>query len=143
MVVVQQALYNQGELDGANYAVLYDSALLASIGASADDAAQNLAGHVAELRGWKQHHPLVKRIQRPAMDPGRSGFQSSSQPSRPLQPTVAAARGFEAPSTSGVRFHGLLTVSLGGNGSIASVINTTGGVAQGTATVPSYLVSFP
>jgi hypothetical protein len=40
-------------------------------------------------------------------------------------------------------FHDLLTVSLGGNGVIANVINTTGGPAQGTATVPSYLVSYP
>jgi hypothetical protein len=42
-----------------------------------------------------------------------------------------------------VRFHDLLTVSLGGNGTIDHVINSTGGPAQGTATVPSNLVSYP
>ena len=44
---------------------------------------------------------------------------------------------------SGVKFHDLLTVSLGGNGVIAHVINDTGGVAQGTDTIPAYLVSYP
>jgi hypothetical protein len=60
-----------------------------------------------------------------------------------VDPTIVAARGFEAPNTPGVKFHDLLTVSLGGNGTITNVINTTGGPASGTATVPSYLVSYP
>ncbi len=60
-----------------------------------------------------------------------------------VDPTIVAARGFEAPDKSGVRFHDLLTVSLGGNGSITNVINTTGGAASGADTVPSYLVSYP
>jgi hypothetical protein len=60
-----------------------------------------------------------------------------------VNPAIVAARGFEAPNNAGVRFHDLLTVSLGGVGSITNVINTTGGVAAGTATVPSYLVSYP
>jgi hypothetical protein len=60
-----------------------------------------------------------------------------------VNPSVNAARGFEVPNTAGVRFHGLLTVSLGGNGTITNVINTTGGIASGTATVPSYVVSYP
>ncbi|GAA4572403.1 discoidin domain-containing protein [Planotetraspora kaengkrachanensis] len=60
-----------------------------------------------------------------------------------VDPSIVAARGFEAPTASGVKFHNLLTVSLGGNGVIAHVINNTGGPAQGTATVPSYLVNFP
>jgi hypothetical protein len=34
-------------------------------------------------------------------------------------------------------------VSLGGKGTIAHVINSTGGPAQGTATVPVNVVSFP
>jgi hypothetical protein len=42
-----------------------------------------------------------------------------------------------------VRFHDLLTVSLGGVVTITNVINTTGGPAQGADTVPSYLVSYP
>ncbi|MEV0429213.1 discoidin domain-containing protein [Micromonospora sp. NPDC050495] len=60
-----------------------------------------------------------------------------------VDPTIAAYHGFEAPTAAGVRFHDLLTVSLGGNGSITHVINDTGGTAQGTATVPVNLVSYP
>ncbi|MEO3812207.1 discoidin domain-containing protein [Sphaerisporangium sp. B11E5] len=60
-----------------------------------------------------------------------------------VDPSVVAERGFEAPVTSGVRFHDLLTVSLGGNGTIAHVINDTGGPAQGTATVPVNIVNYP
>jgi hypothetical protein len=39
--------------------------------------------------------------------------------------------------------HDLLTVSLGGYGVIDHVINSTGGPAQGTATVPVTVVNFP
>jgi hypothetical protein len=60
-----------------------------------------------------------------------------------VDPTIHADRGFEVPNTSGVRFHDALTVSLGGNGVIDHVINATGGPAQGTATVPSNVVSYP
>jgi len=60
-----------------------------------------------------------------------------------VNPSIVAARGFEAPNRSGVRFHDLLTVSLGGNGTISHVINTTGAAAQGTATVPVNVVGYP
>jgi hypothetical protein len=60
-----------------------------------------------------------------------------------VNPSVVAARGFEVPVNPNVRFHGLLTVSLGGNGVITNVINTTGGPAQGTATIPSYVTNYP
>ncbi|MFF0657710.1 hypothetical protein [Micromonospora tulbaghiae] len=60
-----------------------------------------------------------------------------------VDPTIAAYHSFEAPTRSGVRFHDLLTVSLGGNGSITHVINDTGGTAQGTNTVPVNVVSYP
>ena len=60
-----------------------------------------------------------------------------------VDPSIHADRGFEVPTRTGVRFHDLLTVSLGGNGVIDHVINTTGGPAQGTATVPSTVVSYP
>ncbi|HEX6471500.1 MAG TPA: discoidin domain-containing protein [Streptosporangiaceae bacterium] len=60
-----------------------------------------------------------------------------------VNPAIVAARGFEAPTRSTVRFHDLLTVSLGGNGTIAHVINSTGAAATGTATVPVDLVSYP
>jgi hypothetical protein len=60
-----------------------------------------------------------------------------------VNPSIVAARGFEVPDKAGVRMHNLLTVSLGGVGSITNVINTTGGIAQGTETVPSYVVNYP
>ncbi len=60
-----------------------------------------------------------------------------------VDPSIVADRGFEVPNATGVRFHDLLTVSLGGNGTISHVINNTGGPASGTATVPSNVVSYP
>jgi hypothetical protein len=60
-----------------------------------------------------------------------------------VNPSIVAARGFEVPNTPGVRFHSILTVSLGGNGVITNVINTTGGPAQGTATIPSKVTNYP
>jgi hypothetical protein len=59
-----------------------------------------------------------------------------------VDPTIHSNSGFEVPVNSGVKLHNLLTVSLGGNGVIDHVVNNTGAAAQGTATVPSYLVSF-
>ncbi|TDD86179.1 discoidin domain-containing protein, partial [Actinomadura darangshiensis] len=60
-----------------------------------------------------------------------------------VNPSIAAARGFEAPNRSGVRFHDLLTVSLGGNGVIRHVVNDTGPEASGSDTVPANVVSYP
>jgi hypothetical protein len=60
-----------------------------------------------------------------------------------VNPSIVAARGFEVPNRSGVRFHDLLTVSLGGSGTISHVVNNTGAAAQGTATVPVNVVSYP
>jgi len=57
-------------------------------------------------------------------------------------PAVVASRGFEAPNKSGVRFHGLVTVSLGGVGTINRVINDTGEVANLPHQV-SYLANYP
>ena len=59
-----------------------------------------------------------------------------------VNPAVNSARAFEAPNASGVAFHGLLTVSLGGVGTITNVINTTGAVTASNTT-PSYVVSYP
>ncbi|WP_394843836.1 RICIN domain-containing protein [Pendulispora brunnea] len=42
-------------------------------------------------------------------------------------PSVVAERAFEVPDTSGVRFHNMVTVSLGGKGTINHIINNTGG----------------
>ena len=60
-----------------------------------------------------------------------------------VNPAVNAYHAFEVPNTAGVIFHDLLTVSLGGNGTITHVINDTGATASGTATIPVYLVSYP
>jgi hypothetical protein len=60
-----------------------------------------------------------------------------------VNPTIHASHAFEAPVTPGVQFHDLLTVSLGGVGTIDHVINDTGAAAQGSNTIPVNLVSFP
>ena len=56
-------------------------------------------------------------------------------------PRIAAAHAFEAPQTAKVKFQDLLTVSLGGQGSITNIISTSGPTAQGTATVPVDLLA--
>jgi hypothetical protein len=60
-----------------------------------------------------------------------------------VDPSIHATRAFEVPVISGVRLHDLLTVSLGGVGTIDHVVNDTGAAAQGTATIPVNIVSFP
>jgi hypothetical protein len=60
-----------------------------------------------------------------------------------VDPSIHATRGFEVPVTAGVKLHDILTVSLGGNGVIDHVINNTGAPAQGVATIPVNIVSFP
>jgi hypothetical protein len=60
-----------------------------------------------------------------------------------VNPSIHASHAFETPVANGVRFHDLLTVSLGGIGTIDHVINDTGAAAQGSATIPVNLVSFP
>ena len=60
-----------------------------------------------------------------------------------VDPSIHAARGFEVPVRPGVRLHDILTVSLGGVGTIDHVVNDTGAAAQGAATVPVNLVSYP
>jgi hypothetical protein len=60
-----------------------------------------------------------------------------------VNPAIHSAHGFEVPAVAGVKFHSLLTVSLGGVGVIDHVINNTGAAAQGASTIPVDLVSFP
>jgi hypothetical protein len=60
-----------------------------------------------------------------------------------VNPTVNAYHAFEVPNTPGVQFHDLLTVSLGGVGTITHVINDTGATAQGSSTIPVNIVSYP
>src|SRR5450755_45397 len=59
-----------------------------------------------------------------------------------VNPAVNSANAFQSPTTAGVAWHDLLTVSLGNVGSITHVINTTGAVTP-TNTTPSNVVSFP
>jgi hypothetical protein len=59
-----------------------------------------------------------------------------------VNPAVSSANAFQSPSTAGVAWHDLLTVSLGDVGTITHVINTTG-AATPTNTTPSNVVSFP
>jgi hypothetical protein len=60
-----------------------------------------------------------------------------------VDPTIRQDHGFKAPVKPGVKFHSLLTVSLGGNGHFEHVINDVGAPTQGTETIPSTVVSFP
>jgi hypothetical protein len=57
-------------------------------------------------------------------------------------PAVVADHAFEVPSTSGVAFHDMVTVSLGGKGTIAHIINTSGNAVNSSSTVAD-LVSYP
>jgi hypothetical protein len=57
-----------------------------------------------------------------------------------VNPAVNSYNAFESPST-GVAWHDLLTVSLGGVGTITHVINNTGAVTASNTT-PSDVVSF-
>ncbi|MFJ6214971.1 chitobiase/beta-hexosaminidase C-terminal domain-containing protein [Streptomyces sp. NPDC092296] len=59
-----------------------------------------------------------------------------------VNPAVNSYHAFEVPNTAGVKFHDLLTVSLGNVGTITHVINDTGAITAGT-TVPSNVVSYP
>ncbi|MEU8222448.1 hypothetical protein [Kribbella sp. NPDC048915] len=56
--------------------------------------------------------------------------------------SIVASPSFEVPDTPGVRFHDLVSVSLGGVGTIDNVINNTGGRADAT-TQQRYVVSYP
>jgi len=57
-------------------------------------------------------------------------------------PSVVAARAFEVPNTPGVRFHNMVTVSLGGTGTISRIINNTGGPSNASRNVAN-LANYP
>ncbi|HXA60533.1 MAG TPA: discoidin domain-containing protein [Streptosporangiaceae bacterium] len=59
-----------------------------------------------------------------------------------VNPAVVADHAFEAPTTAGVQFHDLLTVSLGGVGVIEHVINSTGGPTPSNTT-PVDVTTYP
>ncbi|MGW1162471.1 RICIN domain-containing protein [Streptomyces sp. NPDC002513] len=57
-------------------------------------------------------------------------------------PSVTAEHAFEVPNTSGVQFHDMVTVSLGGTGTIRHVINDRGGPSNASTNVAN-LVAYP
>jgi hypothetical protein len=57
-------------------------------------------------------------------------------------PSVTAAHAIEAPDNPNVRFTSMVTVSLGGTGTISHVINTTGGPSNASSNVAD-LVRYP
>ncbi|MGI5460798.1 RICIN domain-containing protein [Streptomyces sp. CA-249302] len=59
-----------------------------------------------------------------------------------VNPGVVAARAIEAPNTPGVRFTSMVTVSLGGTGTISHVVNNTGGPSNSGTNVAN-LSNYP
>jgi hypothetical protein len=59
-----------------------------------------------------------------------------------VNPSVTAARAIETPNNPNVRFTSMVTVSLGGTGTISHVINNTGGPSDAAANVAN-LVRYP
>ncbi len=59
-----------------------------------------------------------------------------------VNPSVVEEHSFEVPNTSGVKFHDLVTVSLGGVGTINHIINDTGGPSNSSTNVAD-LVNYP
>ncbi|MFG2696888.1 RICIN domain-containing protein [Kitasatospora sp. NPDC048407] len=59
-----------------------------------------------------------------------------------VNPAVVEEHSFEVPYRSTVRFHDMVTVSLGGTGTIAHVINSTGGPSN-SATNVANLIAYP
>ena len=56
--------------------------------------------------------------------------------------SVVADRAFEVPNTAGVKFHSMVTVSLGGTGTISHIINNAGGPSNSSTNVAQW-VNFP
>jgi hypothetical protein len=59
-----------------------------------------------------------------------------------VNPSIVEDHSFEVPNTSGVKFHDMVTVSLGGTGTISHIINSTGGPSNSSNNVAN-LVSYP
>jgi hypothetical protein len=57
--------------------------------------------------------------------------------------SIHADRAFEVPNAPGVKLHDVLTVSLGGVGTIDHVVNNVGGAAKDASTTPVNVVAFP
>jgi hypothetical protein len=56
---------------------------------------------------------------------------------------VVAARAFEVPDATGVRLHSLVTVSLGGRGAIAHVVNDSGGATKPSGAMAIDVPAYP
>jgi len=56
---------------------------------------------------------------------------------------VSLTRAIEVPNSPNVRFHSMITVRLGNNGEIGTVIDNTGGSTAGNPRVPPKVASFP
>lgn len=59
-----------------------------------------------------------------------------------VNPSVVEDHSFEAPQTSGVKFHDMVTVVLGGAGTISHIINGTGAAVTPGSNV-AYLTTYP
>jgi hypothetical protein len=59
-----------------------------------------------------------------------------------VNPSVVAANAFEVPNVAGVRLHSMVTVSLGGTGTISRIVNNVGGTANSASNVAN-LVNYP
>ncbi|MEO3764260.1 coagulation factor 5/8 type domain-containing protein [Streptomyces sp. B8F3] len=60
-----------------------------------------------------------------------------------VAPNIVQEHGFASPTGSGIKFHHIMVVSLGGQGQYAHVINNHGAPTSGTSTIPSKVVSYP
>ena len=59
-----------------------------------------------------------------------------------VDPALIEDHSFEAPNTPGVKFHNLVTVSLGGVGTISHIINNTGGPSNSSTNIAD-LANYP
>lgn len=60
-----------------------------------------------------------------------------------VAPDIVQEHGFATPTGSGIKFHNIMVVSLGGQGQYAHVINDHGDPTSDTSTVPSKVVAYP
>ncbi|GAA1044228.1 hypothetical protein GCM10009566_60180 [Streptomyces murinus] len=59
-----------------------------------------------------------------------------------IDPSVVEDHSFEVPQTSGVKFHDMVTVVLGGAGTITHIVNSTGATVT-TSNNVAYLTNYP
>lgn len=100
------------------------------------DAPSRAAVHNGPILGYAVHRIGDNVTEHEGRDLGSHCYDDVAR-------TIVQHHGFAAPVRPGVRFHGLLVVSLGGNGQYAHVINDTGAPTSGTSTVFSTVVSYP